>query len=89
MSSDKEQSLFKNQSLYTIDVSSKLGADYIPMMDDIARFVAIQVIIQLLLFTMDSQAFAFFSSDFLLLIVFIVIGVMFYHLVLKKLITFK
>lgn len=84
-------SLFEKakDAVYTIDISSKWGKEYVAMMDDVARFVAIQFIIQLLLFTMDGSVFPFFSTDFLLLMLFIIIGVMFYHLVMKKLVAFK
>lgn len=77
------------EAVFTIDISKTIGPEYIMMMEDIARFVAIQTIIQLLLYTMDSQLFPFFSTDFLLLLLFISIGVMFYHLVLKKIVAFK
>lgn len=84
-------SLFEKhtQAIYTIDITKSWGKDYVMMMDDIARFVAIQSTIQLLLFTMDGSVFPFFSADFLLLLLFIIIGVMFYHLVVKKLVVFK
>ena len=75
-------------ALYTVDITSRWGKEYIPMLNDIARFVAIQFIIQLLLYTMDAAMFPFFSTDFLLLLLFIAIGVMFYHLVLSKLVVF-
>lgn len=87
MAATPPQSLF-NQSIYTIDISGKWGKEYVPMMDDIARFVAIQFMIQLLLYTMDGRSFPFFSPDFFLLVLFIIIGVMFYHLVLTKLVKF-
>lgn len=84
-------SLFEKakDAVYTVDISGKWGKEYVVMMDDVARFVAIQFIIQLLLFTMDGSIFPFFSTDFLLLLLFIIIGVMFYHLVMKKLVAFK
>jgi hypothetical protein len=80
---------FVNQeSLYKVDISALWGKEYIPMMDDIVRFVAIQSIIQLMLYTMDGKLFPLFSTDFLLLVMFIVIGVMFYHLVVKRFVRF-
>lgn len=76
------------ESIFTFKISHALGPQYVPMADDIARFVMIQVVIQTLLFTLDSKAFPIFSADFILLIMFIVSGVMFYHLVFKKLVQF-
>lgn len=81
------QSVFE-KAVFTIDISSKWGKEYVPMMEDVARFVAVQFIIQLLLYTMDGNSFPFFSPDFFLLLLFIVIGVMFYHLVLAKVVAF-
>ena len=86
MASNTTQSVFS--SVYTIDISKVWGKEYLAMMDDIARFVAIQIIIQVLLYTMDGNSFPFFSGDFFLLLLFIVIGVMFYHLVLRRLVSF-
>ena len=77
------------ESLYVIDISKRIGPEYVNMMNDIARFVTIQVVIQVMLFTMDGKAFPFFSADFLLLTIFIIVGVMAYWLVLKKLIAFR
>ena len=77
-----------NQALYKVNITERWGKEYAVMMEDISRFVAIQFIIQLLLFTMDGSMFPFFSPDFFLLLLFIIIGVMFYHMVLKKLVVF-
>jgi hypothetical protein len=77
------------ESIFKIKLSEKIGAEYLPMMNDIARFVCIQVIVQLMLFTINGQVFSFFSLDFFLLISFIVMGVLFYWLVFKKLVSFS
>jgi heme/copper-type cytochrome/quinol oxidase subunit 4 len=73
-------------SLYIIDVPQK---DYIPMIDDIARVVMIQISIQLLLFATDPEQNKFFTIDFVLLVTYIVLGVSLYWLVFKKLIRFS
>jgi hypothetical protein len=77
------------ESVFTIDISQLVGKDYAPMADDMARFVIIQMVIQTLLFTMDSKQFPIFSADFALLLLFIIAGVMFYWLVFKRLLSFK
>ena len=76
------------ESIFTFKISHALGPEYLPMADDIARFVMIQLVIQTLLFTMDSKAFPLFSADFVLLLMFIIAGVMFYHLVFKRFVQF-
>lgn len=91
MSLENESIFEKSQAhgaIFTVDISKRFGAEYVAMFDDVSRFVAIQIVIQLLLYTMDGNMFPFFSADFLLLILFIVIGVMFYHLVVKRFVRF-
>ena len=76
-------------SLFKIDITTAMGAEYIPMFNDIARFVMIQVGIQIMLSLTDGAKFPFFSSEFFLLVSFIVVGVMLYHLVFKNVVEFK
>jgi len=76
-------------SIFTFNVSNHLGTEYIDMFNDMARFVVIQLAIQLMLVTLDPPKYSFFSLDFLLLVIFIVIGVMLYYLVFRKLVSFK
>lgn len=73
-------------TLYVVDVPQK---EYIPLYDDIARMVTIQFAIQLLLFATDPSQFQFFTSDFFLLVIYIVLGVCLYHLVFKKMVLLK
>lgn len=73
-------------TLYVVDIPNK---DYVAMCDDIARMVIIQFSIQLLLFATDPEQHQFFSVDFLLLLIYIVLGVALYWLVFKKLVLFK
>lgn len=73
-------------SLYVVDVPKK---EYLPMIDDIARMVIIQFSIQLLLFATNPEENQFFSADFILLLIYIVLGVCLYWLVFKRLVLFK
>jgi hypothetical protein len=74
------------ESLYVVDVPQK---EYIALFDDIARMVIIQFSIQLLLFATNPSENQFFSAEFILMVVYIVLGVCLYWLVFKKLIKFK
>jgi hypothetical protein len=76
-------------SLFNVRVSSVFGPEHIGMFDDMARFIMIQFAIQIMLCTADPDRFKLFSADFLVLIMFVVIGVMFYWLVFKKIVGFK
>lgn len=76
-------------AIFQFDISSKLGPEYVPMFHDLARFTVIQLGIQIMLYTMDSERFAIFSADFGVLLLFIMVGVLFYWLVFRKVIDFK
>lgn len=77
------------ESLYSINISKTLGDEYVGMFNDVSRFVIIQIAIQMMLCFMDPTRFKFLSYDFMLLLFFIVIGVMLYWLVFKKIVSFK
>ena len=76
-------------SVFQIDISRHFGSEYVPMFNDIARFVMIQMGIQVMLSLTDGDTYPFFSADFFLLLAFVVVGVMLYHLVFKNVIQFK
>lgn len=77
------------ESIWCLDVSKKLGShEYADMFNDMIRFATIQVAIQLMLVLMDSERFSFFSTEFFLLLLFVLIGVSFYWLVIKKILLF-
>lgn len=71
-------------SLYVVDVPYK---EYIPMLDDMLRVVCIQVAIQLMLFASGESQF--FTAEFVMLVIYIVLGVALYWLVAKKLLSLK
>ena len=74
------------ESLYSINIPNK---DYIEFIKDIARMITIQITIQFLLFINDPNAINFFSVDFILMLVYIVLGICVYWLIIKKLVLFK
>lgn len=73
-------------SLYSIDVPNK---DYIDLINDIARMVTIQITIQFLFFINNPSEINFFSIDFILLTLYMVLGICVYWLIIKKLVIFK
>lgn len=77
------------QSIWELDVSNAFGKEYIGMFNDLSRFLVIQIGIQTMLYTMDSEKFSILSADFFTLLLFITIGVLFYWLVFKKVVSFK
>jgi hypothetical protein len=74
-------------SLFTVDITSKLGPEYVIMFDDICRMILIQITIQLM-FYMALPDRGFLSDEFILLVLYIILGVCLYWLVFKNIIKF-
>lgn len=68
------------ESLYTIALPT--DKEYIGMFEDILRMVTIQVTIQFL-YALNTSA-EFMTVDFLLLIIYVILGVCLYWLVVRK-----
>ena len=75
-----------DDSLYVFQIPNK---DYIDVIDDVFRMVTIQLSIQFLYFLNSSDTVSLFSSDFVLLVIYMILGILFYRLVLRKMIAFK
>ena len=77
----------KQPALFQWRVSSLLGEEYVPVFEDALRMLCIQATIQLMSFmsSPDSERPAFFTSEFMLLIIYVLLGVMLYWLVLRRL----
>lgn len=73
------------ESLYTVALPNK---EYVALMDDISRMVIIQFTIQFLYYINNKDGEGFFTIDFFLLLVYIVLGVCLYWLIFKKTVTF-
>lgn len=77
-------------SLYRYDLSAVVGKEYVPMVEDVVRMVCIQLTIQLLLWINDpNPTMSLLSVEFFVLVVYIVLGVLLYWLIFKKLVSFK
>lgn len=74
------------EALYSIKLPN---SDYIQFVEDIVRMLAIQMTIQFLYFINSNGEVSFFALDFLLLSIYIVLGVCVYWLIIKKLVVFK
>lgn len=84
--SDSEET---TTALFTYDVSSVLGKEYVDVIYDGTRLLIIQVVIQFLMYMTDNEKHQFFSSDFIVMCIYIVLGVMVYWLIFKKIVHFK
>lgn len=77
-----------SQSVYRVDITRILGKEYVGMFNDMARFMIIQFAIQIMLVTMDPSHYSIFSKEFVILLLFVIIGVSLYWLVFKKIVLF-
>lgn len=75
-------------SLFRIDIGETFGVDFVPLANDVARMVCIQVAIQAMLVLSGTRDVRFLSADFLLLVFFTALGVMLYWLAVRKLVVF-
>ena len=73
-------------SLFTVDITNKFGEDAAWAINDIMRMLSIQFTVQALLFFNDPQCRAFFSAEFVLLTLYVIMGVLFYWLILRRII---
>ena len=76
-------------SLFTFNVSKDFGKEYVDVFYDIARMMTIQITIQLMMYLTDNEKFPFFSIEFVLLCIYVVLGVLMYWLIFRKVITFE
>lgn len=61
---------------------------YVEYVNDVARFLTIQFVIQFMYYVNDPDV-SLFSADFILLMIYLILGISLYYLVFKKLVTFK
>ena len=73
-------------TLYVLSMSTYLGPDYVMYVDDVMRMVTIQCIIQIMYFLRDPSLGALINTSFVELVLYVVLGVSFYWLVVRKLV---
>jgi hypothetical protein len=67
-----------------------MGPEYVPLTNDLLRMFTIHVTMQFLYWAMDDTgAVWLFGADFVLLLVFVLLGVTVYHLVVDKLLEVR
>jgi heme/copper-type cytochrome/quinol oxidase subunit 4 len=76
-----------DETLWSVRITEYFGKDTNIMFDDIIRMVLIQITIQLM-FYMSCEDRAFFTEEFFLLLLYIILGILLYWLVFKKAIKF-
>ncbi len=72
-------------SIFTIPISGSLGAEYMPMISDALRMVCIHFTIQFMMYVGGSDT-SIFSREFIETLLYIVLGVLVFWLVFKRVI---
>ena len=72
-------------SVYIVNVPK----EYIGFIDDATRIFILQVTIQFLYFINSPDTVSFFSGDFALLVIYMLLGLALYHLVFDRLVSFR
>ncbi len=75
----------ESSALYTVNLPHK---EYIPLIEDISRMIIVQITIQFLYYINNKEGDGFLTIDFILLLVYIVLGVCIYWLIFRRSITF-
>jgi hypothetical protein len=74
-------------AVFTFNLSRIVGAEYMPMVQDILRMVCIQATIQLMLYLSGATPNGLLTAEFALLVVYVVLGVMLYWLALRRIVA--
>ena len=72
------------KTLFNID----LEEEYRPMFEEITKMIVILVVVNFLMYISDPNINKFLGESYLKLIIFVVLGVLTYWLVIKKVIKF-
>jgi hypothetical protein len=72
-----------------IQFDLNIDKEYIPVINDVLRMMAIQIVAQILFVMSSKTKEKFFNEVFVQTLFFIVIGVLAYWLIIRKLIVFQ
>ena len=77
-------------AVFRVPVSERLGAEYVPLMQDALRMLCIQATVQLLgvLSQPAGSGLSFFTAEFVLLLIYVILGVMLYWLAVRRMVAF-
>lgn len=77
-----------NNALFVVDLGTKIGKEYIIVIDDVMRMLLVQFTIQFMSFLSDPTHVALFSAEYVLLSFYITLGVCMYWLVFRNIVRF-
>lgn len=76
-------------SLFKLDVAPVMGKDGVRALNDVMRMLSIQFTVQLLLYFNDAKCTTFFTTDFVLLTLYVIMGVLVYWLILRRIVQWS
>ena len=79
----------ESNAFFLLDISNRIGQEYVVMFDDFLRMAVIQCTLQLMMYLSNPATTAFLSAEFVLLLIYVLIGVALYWLVFRNLLAFK
>tara|TARA_B110000259_G_C14017745_1_gene401966 strand:+ start:389 stop:664 length:276 start_codon:yes stop_codon:yes gene_type:complete len=74
------------EALVDLDVTTLVGDEYVPLVDDTIRMLTLQIIIQFMLMLRSPKEYSMVSESFFELLFYIILGLMTYWLVIRKLV---
>lgn len=74
--------------LFTVDLKQSIGSEYAGLIEDVIRMISLQLTIQVMLY-FGSATDKIFTEDLFVLMFYIVLGVAFFWLVIKSLVSFR
>lgn len=77
-----------SKSLFEINISDTIGREYVAMFNTLTQYLVVQLMIQIMLQITFPKCYSVLNSDYLTLVLFMTIGILFYFLVVKKIIFF-
>lgn len=78
----------KGDSIVDIDVTNTIGEDFSFLADDVSRMIILQMVIQFMLSMRNNKEYPFFSQQFFELLFYIILGLMLYWLVFRKIVRY-
>lgn len=75
--------------VYEFSVTTQLGEEYKPFVEDLIRMFIIQIVYQIMFVIRSPNTFSIFDGDFIEALFYLCIGVCVYWLVFKKLVVLK
>jgi hypothetical protein len=76
------------QPMYFLNISERFGKEYIDFVEDVLRMITLQLIIQFMIFLHNPTMATLFNPAFFELLFYIILGVAFYHLIIRKIVRF-